>query len=86
MQGDMFQKTGFDFSNVKSILGSTYDNITPIFAVDEEGGTVQRALSGYPDARSYEEDAKNDDYTKLQEDSASKAKALLEMLGLPFAK
>lgn len=67
---------GFDFSNTKSTVESASNNIEPVIATDEEGGNVERALSGYPDARSYGE---NQSYSKLEEDYTNKANALLEM-------
>lgn len=67
---------GFDFSNTKSTVESASNNIEPVIATDEEGGDVERALSGYPDARSYGE---NQSYSKLEEDYTNKANALLEM-------
>lgn len=67
---------GFDFSNTKSTVESASNNIEPVIATDEEGGDVERALSGYPDARSYGE---SQSYSKLEEDYTNKANALLEM-------
>ena len=67
---------GFDFSNAKANIDSASNNIEPVIATDEEGGSVERALSGYPDARSYGE---SQAYSKLEEDYTNKANQLLEM-------
>lgn len=74
--GGYILEDGFDFSNAKSSIDNASNRVDAIFAVNEEGGTVQRALTGYPDARYYGD---NQDYIKLQEDSTNKAKSLLQM-------
>ncbi len=74
--GGYILENGFDFSNAKSSIDNASNRVDAIFAVNEEGGTVQRALTGYPDARYYGD---NQDYIKLQEDSTNKAKSLLQM-------
>lgn len=94
--GGYVLEDGFDFSNAKSSIEKSKNKIPAIFAVDEEGGTVQRALSGYPSASDYidtdeyhklqeegnsqeAETLLNDGLSKLQNDSSSKAKTLLEL-------
>lgn len=74
--GGYVLENGFNFSNAKSSIENAENDVNAIFAVDEEGGTVQRALTGYPDAREYGDSR---DYDKLRDDCASKAKSLMEM-------
>lgn len=73
--GGYILSDGFDFSNVKSTIENASNTVKPVIATEEEGGNVQRALSGYPDARSYGE---NKDYSKLEEDFTNKSKELLD--------
>lgn len=67
---------GFDFSRAQESISGAKNSVAPVFAVDEEGGTVQRVFDNYPSARTYGE---AEDYEKLEKDYAEKSKKLLEM-------
>lgn len=67
---------GFDFSKANESISNASNDISPVIAVDEEGGTVQRVFTDYPSARAYGD---SQDYTKLEEDFTQKSRDLLAM-------
>ena len=67
---------GFDFSQASQSISNANNDISPVFAVDEEGGTVQRVFYNYPSARTYGD---SQDYQKLEEDFTQKSRDLLAM-------
>ena len=67
---------GFNFSQTSQSISNANNDIFPVFAVDEEGGTVQRIFDNYPSARSYGD---SQDYTRLEADFTQKSRDLLAM-------
>lgn len=74
--GGYVLENGFDFSKTQESISKAKNSVVPVFAVDEEGGTVQRVFDNYPSARTYGD---SEDYEKLEKDYAEKSKKLLEM-------
>lgn len=74
--GGYVLENGFDFSKTQESISKAKNSVVPVFAVDEEGGTVQRVFDNYPSARTYGD---AEDYEKLEKDYSEKSKKLLEM-------